>query len=256
MRSADLTFVILTKNEARSIGACLASLPAGSQALVYDAQSTDGTVAIAQSKGAQVSIAPWLGYVRARRDAANLVRTDWTFMLDADERLTASLAQELANTDPAPETVAYSIARRNYFCGRWIRSSGWWPDRRVRLFRTGKATLAARGNNPDAGVHESWKPLGASAEMREPVDHLSYESIADYRRKFALYTSLEAHGTQATLPAVAVALLLVPLRALWLLLIRGGVRDGWRGIYVSVASAVYPAAVVFKSWSQPDRTAK
>lgn len=251
MRSADITFVILTKNEAANIAGCLGSLPAQSPAFVYDAQSQDTTVALARSLGAQIAVAPWQGYVQARLSAAGLVNTTWTFMLDADERVTPELAAELARLEPPADVAGYSVPRRNWFCGRWIRRAGWWPDRLVRLFRSGKATLKARGSDPSLGVHETWVPVGRCEELRAPLDHFSYASVSEYRRKFALYTNLEAKTTSASLAGVIGAWLIVPLRSVWLLLRRGGILDGWRGFYVCAGSAVYPAVVVTKSWLRP-----
>ncbi len=242
MYSADITFVILTKDEATDIAACLRSLPAGSRALVYDAQSADATTEIARSLGAQVMVAPWLGFAAAREHAATQVTTAWTFMIDADERITPELAAELQRLDPLPAVMAYSVARRNWFCGRWIRSAGWWPDRLIRLFRTGQARIAA------AAVHETWTPTGVSAQLRAPLDHYSYEDVAEYRRKFSRYTTLEAQTQDCGLVGVVAAWLLMPLRAIWFLVRRGGVLDGWRGVYVSVASALYPAVVATKRW--------
>jgi glycosyltransferase involved in cell wall biosynthesis len=249
VHSADITYVVLTKNEAANIAACLRSLPAQSAVLVYDAFSNDATVELARSFGALVIQAPWDGYVRAREDAAAQVKTLWTFMLDADERVTAELALEIEQLAPANSTAGYSVARRNYFCGRWIRSGGWWPDRLVRLFRTGQATIRARGSG-DVSVHEAWQVSGDCEQLRAPLDHFSYTSIEQYRRKFAIYTGLEARGTHAGLGHVIAAWLLMPLRAAWYLVRRGGIIEGWRGAYVSIGSASYPAVVATKSWTR------
>jgi glycosyltransferase involved in cell wall biosynthesis len=246
VHSADITFVILTKDEAADIAACLRSLPAGSRALVYDAQSADDTTEIARSLGADVAVAPWQGFAPAREEAAAQVNTAWTFMIDADERITPELAAELERLEPPSAVVAYCVARRNWFCGRWIKSAGWWPDRLVRLFRTGQARISAT-----ADVHETWTPLGASAQIGAPLDHHSYESVAEYRRKFARYTDLEAQTQDCGLAGVAAAWLVMPLRAIWFLVRRGGVLEGWRGAYVSVASALYPAVVATKRWRRP-----
>ncbi len=254
MKSADITYVILTKNEATNIAACLRSLPAQSAVLVYDAFSTDATVELARSFGASVIQAPWPGYVRAREEAAAQVKTPWTFMVDADERVTPELANEIEMLAPPDSTSGYSVARRNYFCGRWIRSGGWWPDRLVRLFRTGQATVTARGRG-DVSVHEAWQVSGDCEQLRAPLDHFSYASIQEYRRKFAIYTGLEAEGMRAGVGRVMASWLVVPLRAVWYLVRRGGIIEGWRGAYVSIGSALYTAVVATKSWTR-GRTAR
>jgi len=173
-------------------------------------------------------------------------------MLDADERLTPAGRAEMLACDPEPETLAYSVPRKNFFCGRWIRGAGWWPDRLLRLFRTGVATVTS-SNDPGAGaaaVHERWEVDGAVAALTEPIEHHSYPSVDAYRRKFARYTALEAAGirSRVSLASLAAAGMLVPVRMAWLLFVRGGVFDGWRGAYVSVGSACYSAVARWKAW--------
>jgi glycosyltransferase involved in cell wall biosynthesis len=250
---ADITFVILTRNEAHNIEACLASLPPNAHALLCDSASQDDTTARARALGATVVEAPWTGFVPARAAAAELVRTPWTFMLDADERLTLALTNELRALAPPQDVVAYSVARRNFFCGQWVRSAGWWPDRLVRLFRTGRASVVARSPHGEVSVHETWQPHGSGAALREPIDHYSYASTDQYRTKFARYTDLEAASGQRSFGALAGAWLLVPLRFAWLLLARQGILDGWRGVYVSAGSALYPAVVAAKRWRRRSR---
>jgi len=250
MRSADITFVILTRDEAADIGDSIASLPAGSKILVYDAESSDATRAIAAERGAQVVVAPWSGFVEARLSAARLVETTWTFMLDADERLSRALVDELLAIDEADDVSGYSMPRRNVVCGRWIRGAGWWPDRLVRLFRSGRARLESRAG----GLHERWRCDGRTQTLRAPIVHLSYPTLAEYRRKFAAYTGIEAGGRRSSLARVAGAWLLFPIRAAWLYGARGGILDGWQGAYVSAASAAYPAVVETKAWRRSHST--
>ncbi len=226
------------------------SLPPGANALVYDSRSADRTAQVAASCGARVVGADWKGFAIARAAAAALVTTTWTFMLDADERLTQAGCAELLACDPSADTMAYSIARKNFFCGRWIRGAGWWPDRLVRLFRTGAARIAAPSGSIEDAVHERWEVEGKVAQLSEPIDHYSYPGIKTYRSKFARYTALEAESLKGrvTLAALAAAGLMMPLRAAWLLIGRGGMLDGWRGAYVSIGSACYPAVAKWKAW--------
>jgi glycosyltransferase involved in cell wall biosynthesis len=242
----DVTFVILTKNEAARIDDCLASIPAGCPMLVYDSQSKDGTVELARGRGARVVDAAWHGFAQTRVDAAALVNTPWTFMLDADERLSSELSTELESLDPAPDIVAYSMPRRNYFCGSWVRGAGWWPDRLVRLFRTGHAGITSR-HGGEGALHETWQPDGACAALAAPLDHYSYATLAEYRAKFERYTSIEAAASPADPLAVVSASSLFPVRVLWLLFGRGALLDGWRGAYIAWCSALYPVAVAAKA---------
>ncbi|MBV8082081.1 MAG: glycosyltransferase family 2 protein [Candidatus Eremiobacteraeota bacterium] len=251
MDPADITFVVLTKNEAARLPDCLASIPAGANVLVYDSSSSDATADLARSRGALVVEAPWRGFAQTRVDAAGLVRTPWTFMLDADERVTAELAVELTQLDPPPDVMAYSVSRRNYFCGAWVRGAGWWPDRLVRLFRTdglrnGSVMIEAR-NSGDASLHETWLVLGESAQLDAPLEHRSYADLAEYRAKFERYTDIEASAVSPDVFALLNASTVFPLRALWLYLGRGAIADGWRGAYIAWYSAFYPVVVAAKA---------
>ena len=255
MTISDITFFVLTKEEAKSIRACLDSVPQGCETLVYDSQSTDGTAGIARDRGARVVDGVWRGFAQTRLDAAALVRTAWTFMLDADEAVTPELAVELSSIDPSTEIAAYSVPRRNYFCGRWVKGAGWWPDRLVRLFRTGHATIASR-HGGEAALHETWQPDGVTAGLSSPLDHRSYATLADYRAKFERYTEIEAAAAPADPLAVVSASSIFPLRVLWLLFGRGAILDGWRGAYIAWCSALYPVAVAAKAArrAQPSAT--
>jgi hypothetical protein len=217
---------------------------------VYDARSEDTTAQLAASCGARVVGADWQGFAIARKAAAALVTTQWTFMLDADERLTDGGCAELRGCNPSAETLAYSVPRKNFFCGRWIRGAGWWPDRLVRLFRTGAAKITSPSGSAASAVHERWEVDGAIARLTEPIEHYSYSSVGSYRSKFARYTSLEAANQKGRISfaSLAAAEALVPFRAAWLLIVRGGILDGWRGAYVSLGSACYPAVVKWKAW--------
>jgi len=248
MKPADITFVILTRDEERNIADCLASIPAGAQMLVYDAESADRTRAIAHDLGARVAVAPWRGTGAARTAAEQLVQTEWVALLDADERVSPELRAELAALSPPQDVDAYTIPRANHFCGRWIRGAAWWPDRQVRMYRKGRAALTARDARSRAAGHVYYVADGKTAQLRGHVVHFSYGSIDDYRLRFKRYTDLEASAGRSSLGDVVKAWLIVPLRAAWLLVGKRGALDGWRGLYVSVASACYPAVVATKSW--------
>ena len=237
MDLSGVTFVILTKDEERNIGDCLDSLPHEAKALVYDAESSDRTRAIAAERGASVSVAPWRGVGPARDGAQRLVQTEWIFILDADERVTPALRAEMSELAGHESVDAYTVPRANYFCGRWIRGAAWWPDRQVRLYRKGRATLTARDDRSKAAGHVYFV-AERTGELSGHIIHYSYGSLADYRRKFKLYTDNEANARRATAGEFARAWLVMPLRALWLLIWRRGALDGWRGVYVSVASAL------------------
>ncbi|HEY7993189.1 MAG TPA: glycosyltransferase family 2 protein [Candidatus Eremiobacteraceae bacterium] len=251
MDPAGITFVVLTRDEERNIAECLRSLPSGAPALVFDSESTDRTRSIAADMGARVAVAPWRGVGPARAAAEQLVQTEWVFTLDADERVATPLAVEIAALEPSPAIDAYSIPRANYFGDQWIRGASWWPDRQVRMYRKGRASQKADNARRQAAGHVYYEAPGRTAELRGHVIHHSYASVDDYRRKFKHYTDAEAGAHRATFGEFVAAWLVMPIRAAWLLTWRRGVLDGWAGIYVSVASALYPAVVATKALRTP-----
>lgn len=247
MDPGQITAVVLTKNEAANIGACLRSLPRGVRTLVVDAESTDATRALAEAAGARVIVRPWEGFVAARRAALAMVETPWALFIDADERLDAILRAAVVDA-PSDGAVAYEILRTTEFCGRPMRGAGWGGEPLVRLFRRDRVRLEAR---PAAGghaeLHERWVADGPVSRLAGRLEHRSYPTLADYRRKFARYTTLEARGVAPSPWRAAGALALAVLRAGWLYVGKGGWRDGWRGAYISLMSAFYPAVVQLKA---------
>jgi len=245
---ADVTFVVLTKDEEQNLPRMLASVPLAAQLLVIDAQSSDGTTALARSRGANVVVHPWEGFVTTRRFALEFVRTPWTFMLDADEALDAELVRSLEAATPGDGVDGFAVRRATYFCGQPIRYGAWGSDTPLRLFRTAHAQLlAAPAAGGSADVHERWTVTGEIGRLDGTLNHYSYPTRAAYRAKFERYTTLEANGVRGSLVTLAHAGVLVAPRGVWALLRRNGWRDGWRGVYVALASAWYPVVVAWKA---------
>ena len=215
---------------------------------MIDAESTDATPALARAHGADVVVRPWAGFVATRRFALERVRTPWTFMLDADEALDGAAVAALEHATPDPGTDGYTLARLTYFCGKPMRGGAWGGEAPLRLFRTSAARLTAHpAGGGTADVHESWSVPGRIERLPGVLHHHSYPSLSAYRTKFAHYTSLEARGSRGSWRSLLRAAMFAVARVPWLLLRRGGWRDGWRGAFVAVASAAYPVCVAWKA---------
>ncbi len=238
----------MTKNEARNLPRAVVSIPIGSPLLVIDAESHDSTVQIARAHGATVVVRPWAGFVTTRAFALTQIATPWTFMLDADESLDLELAAALRALVPQATTDAYGVARATSFCGRAMHHGAWGGEAPVRLFRTACARVVAEpAAGGDAELHERWIVPGTTERIGGTLLHDSYPTIAAYREKFARYTALEARGVTPSRGRFARACAIAALRFPWLLVARGGWRDGWRGAFVACASACYPVAVAWKA---------
>src|SRR3954452_17955378 len=148
-----ITAYILAFNEAEKIADAVASVAWADETVLIDSGSTDETARIAQSFGARVVQIPFHGFGELRNAALAQCRYEWIFSLDADERCTPEVRNEILSILSAPSPHdAYLVPRRNYMMGRWIKGSGWYPNfRQPQLFRKG----AMRYDNDP--VHEGYE---------------------------------------------------------------------------------------------------
>lgn len=195
-----LSAIVITRNEARNLDDCLQSLHGlVDQIVVVDSQSTDDTVAIAQRHGAVVSQpADWPGFGPQKNRALDLATCDWVLSIDADERVTPELAQELKTVLQQPALTAYDIPRLSMYCGRFMRHGGWYPDLVLRLFRRD----AGRFSNDL--VHERFVPTGPVGQLKAHLLHYSFTNFSQVLDKVDRYSTasaqqLYARGKRATL---------------------------------------------------------
>lgn len=147
---STLSVIVITLNEERHIAACLESVAWADEIIVVDAESKDETVAIARRFTARVFIEKFRGYSGQKNFALAQARGEWVLWLDADERVTPELAEEIRRTiAAAPAAAGFEMPRKAYFLGRWIRHCGWYPGYVLRLFRR------ERGRFDDREVHET-----------------------------------------------------------------------------------------------------
>jgi len=242
--AANVTAVVLTRDEDRNLPRALGGLPRGMHALVVDSGSRDRTVEFARSWGARVIERPWEGFVEARRFALSQVTTPWAFMLDADEALDDLLRDAILRAGEEP--AAYRIFRTTFFCGKPMRL--WSREPLIRLFKPQSVRLEA---SPAAGggaaLHERWIAHGAVADLDGTLLHYSYPDLATYRAKYDRYTALEAAALPASLPRALGQSCKAALRFAWMLFAKGALLDGWRGLYVAFYSAAYPAVAAWKA---------
>lgn len=183
-----LSVIIITKNEADNIQACLDSVRFANEWIIVDSGSTDGTIALAQAAGATViQTVDWPGFGPQKNRALDAAQGEWILSLDADERIPETLREEILAAIAAPACTAYALPRLSSFCGRFIRHAGWYPDYIVRLFRRGTARFS------EDLVHESVVTRGIQpARLRAPIIHYSYRDDDAYLRKLGQYSTLGA----------------------------------------------------------------
>lgn len=183
-----ISVAIITFNEADRLAECLRSVQWADEVVVVDSGSSDATVAIAQAAGCRVFQQPFLGFGAQKQSAVDRCRNAWVLILDADERLPEGAEDQLAAAIAmaADDVTAFSLGRRNYLHGRWIRRCGWWPDTIVRLVNK------KHGRFSDAGVHECWLPQGRVVTLNLNIEHRSFRDYADMLAKLQHYSTLGA----------------------------------------------------------------
>ncbi|MDU1026340.1 MAG: glycosyltransferase family 2 protein, partial [Leclercia adecarboxylata] len=177
---ARLSVVMIAKNAADLLPDCLASVTWADEIVLLDSGSTDATVEVARAAGVQVYInTDWQGYGIQRQRAQQFATGEYVLMIDTDERVTPALQQAIQRVLVAPQPDAvYSIARRNYFLGRFMRHSGWYPDRVMRLYSR------TRYQYNDNLVHESLACDGARVVALDgDLLHLTCRDFASFQRK-------------------------------------------------------------------------
>lgn len=222
-----LSIVIIAKNEAASIGACIASAAGlADEIVILDSGSTDGTPAVCEAAGARVIATDWPGFGEQKRRAVEAAKNDWVLSLDADERLTPELAAAIRQALVQPDCAAYRFPRRNRFLGRYLRHGEGYPDLSLRLFDRRRAQWST-----DA-VHEKVVAAGPVGRLDGDLLHDSAESLDTYLAKQNRYTSLAAEADyRAGRRASAGRLLLSPLvRFVKFYVVRAGFLDGIPGL--------------------------
>jgi glycosyltransferase involved in cell wall biosynthesis len=222
-----LSLVVITRDAAAEIAACLASAPFAAEALVVDSGSRDDTVDIARAAGARVVHREFLGFGPQKNFAVGEAVHEWVLCLDADERVSPALADAIRAlfAGGVPAASAYAVARRNRFLGRWLAHGEGYPDWNVRLFDRRRARWT------EDVVHEHVVADGPVARVAGDLLHASAESIEDYVAKQNRYTTLQAQAMHARGERASLArLALSPLaRFLRFYLVRGGFLDGAAG---------------------------
>jgi glycosyltransferase involved in cell wall biosynthesis len=228
----QISAVLIAHNEENDIEAALRSLEGvADEIVVVDSHSSDRTVRIARKYTDRVFERTWTNYADQKNFADDQARHLWILSLDADERLSPELRAEiLALKDGTPDCPAFSMPRRVFYLGRWIKHSGWYPDRRIRLFRRD----AARWEG--AFVHESLVLNGEARRLSGDIQHYTYRNVSDHVERINAFSELGAQKLYAAGRKARWAQLvfLPPARFLKSYVVRLGLLDGFAGLVISV----------------------
>lgn len=231
-----ISVYIIAFNESEKIKAAINSVLWADEIVVADSYSKDGTAEIATELGARVVQVNFQGFGDLRNKGMAACSHPWIFSLDADERCTPEARDEILATVADPRAVdAYYIPRRNYFMGRWIRYSGFYPDyRQPQLFRKGALTFK------DDPVHEEYTVVSTrpAGYLRQPIWQFPFKNLGEVEHKANKYSTLGAEklsrqGRKGTMPKAL-------LRGLWaffhMYILKRGILDGWPGFVIALGN--------------------
>jgi glycosyltransferase involved in cell wall biosynthesis len=239
-----VTATIITKNEADAIADALASVSWADEVIVVDAESTDDTVKIARQFTSKVYVRRWNGYVEQKNHAASLASHDWILSLDADERATPQLREEIQQVLSSPTADGYRVPRVSFHLGRWMRTTDMYPDYQLRLYDRRKGRWEGRH------VHESVRVGGAVGYLRNDLQHYPYRDLSEHLIRMDRYTTLAARqmheeGRSATFGEL---LLHPPIAFFRNYILKGGIRDGKAGLIISLVNSYYVLLKFAKLW--------
>jgi glycosyltransferase involved in cell wall biosynthesis len=244
-----LSVVIPTFNEAENIASCLESAKNfANEILVLDNFSQDGTPELARTLDATVHQRHFDNFSANKNAAIELAGSEWIFILDADERFTPDLRNEIQSVLASPKNDAYAVKRDTYFCGRKVRC--WSGKSVVRLFRKEKAAY-----DPSKLVHEELIVNGPVGVIDHALDHHTFRSFEQYLPKVETFTSLAAReafqsGKRATWFSL---IFYPPFRFLKTYFLRGGILDGIPGLLIAGLSAYSVFLKYAKLWELQQR---
>ncbi|MTI59136.1 MAG: glycosyltransferase family 2 protein [Firmicutes bacterium] len=227
--------LIITYNEEENIEDCLESIKWVDEIVVIDSYSEDNTVEICRKYTEKVFPRKFDDFASQRNCGLEKIESDWVLVVDADERVTGELKDEIKNVLFSNDTVqAYKIPRKNYFLGKWIKHCGWYPDYTLRVFMNKK-------NQFEGMVHEKVTVNGEVQKMKNNLIHYTYYNISQFIQKTDKYTTLDAidmyrKGRKFKLGSI----LINPIwRFIRMFIIKRGYKDGIRGFILSMLYLFY-----------------
>ena len=231
-----ITATIITCDEERNIARAIESLRCADEVLIVDSGSVDRTVELACNLGARVIEANWRGFSAQKNWAAEQASHDWILSLDADEALSEALEAEIWNLKKTgPRDDAYTMPRLARYLGRWIYHSGWYPDRKIRLYRRDRASFVG------SFVHESVEVGGSVGNLQNNLLHYTCDSLSEHVKTVDRYTTLAAQELAAR--KVKIPLLRIIADPAWTFLrtyfLQRGFLDGPEGLTIAHMAAFY-----------------
>ena len=240
-----LSVTIITLNEGENISDALKSVKWADEIVVVDSGSSDKTVDICKEYTGKIFYNPWPGMNAQKAFAKSLAAHDWILNIDADERVTQELAIEIQDIlERGGDCDGYFIPRKVYYLGRWIEHSGWYPDYKLRFFKTNKGRWG--GIDP----HDEVVVDGRVGYLKGDLHHYTYDSIEDHMATMNRFTCIAAEEYEKRGKKSGVLNLVTrpPLTFFKKYILKQGFRDGLPGFIIAVSSAYYVFLKYAKLW--------
>ncbi len=260
-RRVPFTACLIVKNEELNLPDALKSVELADEIVVIDSHSSDRTREIAagfRGKGLDGRVVvprvierDWPGHVEQKNFAIDQASNDWVLCIDADERVSPELRSEIEealSSDP-PAADGFAMPRKTHYLGRWIVRSGWYPDRKLRLFRRSRGRWG--GTNP----HDHVSVAGLVENFSGDLYHYSYRSMADHIRTINFFTDIAAAEKSKKRVRFPLLRMLVqpPFKFFKMFFLKQGFREGRAGFIVAVLGTLYVFLKYAKLWELQGR---
>ena len=244
MEMTPISVCIVTHNEEDNIRDCLESVRWAKEIIVVDDYSDDNTVAICNEYTDRVIAHPWQGHVEQKNFCLQQASQEWVLCLDADERISPELREEIQRELAAGERDGFYLPRKTYYLGRWITHGGWYPNYQLRLFK--KARGRWGGDNP----HDRVILDGRVGYLNGDIYHYTYRNISHHLQVIDSFTTIAAKVKRRKNVRFAVLRMLLhpPGKFLRMYFLKLGFLDGVPGFIVAVTGAFYVFLKYAKLW--------
>jgi glycosyltransferase involved in cell wall biosynthesis len=241
---------IICKNEEKNLNDCLKSVLWADEIVVVDGESSDGTAATARKYTDKVFVNKWEGFAKQRAFALGKSSGDWVLVLDADERCTDDLKEEIFShvNSGNSDAKGFRIPRKNFFLGKWIKHGGWYPGYQMRFFQREFVKVS------DRLVHEGYEVEGETGVMKNDIIHYTVQTVFDFTERINKYSNLQASEKSKRGNVGFIDIFMQPMKSFLVQYIfKGGFLDGIHGLMVHNFDAITKMLTYMKIWEMQNK---
>lgn len=246
-----ISALVICRNEEKNIEDCLKSLTWTDEIVVIDAESSDETMNLALNYTKHVYEKKWQGFSEQRKFGISHAQGDWILSVDADERCTDELKDEILNTLKDTRHNGFLIPRKNFFLNKWVRRAGWYPNNQMKLFRKDSVSVS------DRKVHENYSVEGSTGKLLNPLLHFTVRSLSEYAERINNYSSLSAAEKVKEIKVNFLYLIFRPyFDFIQKYILQLGILDGTTGLMVSFFHFYTKLLLYMKIWELQNQKKK